>query len=372
MGGAERQVCILAAGLVGRGASVQIVSMLNTIANHPQLATASFQVRTLGMKRGHWKPTDLLNYIKVVRAYRPDVIHAQLFHANLLARVGRPFTRAPLVCTVQNSIETPERVKSAPLRTRLREVSYWLTDPLCELTTQVSVEGAERYIAIGATPASKMLFVPNGIDCERFRPDPSVRGRLRDELGLREAFIWIWIGRMEEQKDPWTLLEAFRLASESRPCALVAVGAGSLDQEMRQRATALGLASKVHFLGLRGDIPALLNGADGFVLSSAYEGLAMVLLEAAASGLPLVVTSAGAEAVVADKSGWVVKPRDPQALAERMCALMDMPVERRRAMGEAGRDFVRAKYGLNAVLDTWEGVYASLLEKKSFTAHAPS
>jgi glycosyltransferase involved in cell wall biosynthesis len=217
-----------------------------------------------------------------------------------------------------------------------------------------------------------MLFVPNGIDCERFRPDPSVRGRLRDELGLREAFIWIWIGRMEEQKDPWTLLEAFRLASESRPCALVAVGAGSLEQEMRQRATDLGLASKLHFLGLRGDIPALLNGADGFVLSSAYEGLAMVLLEAAASGLPLVVTSAGAEAVVADKSGWVVKARDPKALAERMCALMDLPVERRRAMGEAGRDFVRAKYGLNAVLDTWEEVYSSLLEKRRFTAHAPS
>ena len=87
----------------------------------------------------------------------------------------------------------------------------------------------------------------------------------------------------------------------------------------------------------------------------------MVLLEAACAGLPLVVTSAGAEAVAADKSGWVVKTRDPQALAERMCALMDLPVEKRRAMGEAGRDFVTAKYGLDSVLDTWEGIYTSLL-----------
>ena len=361
MGGAEVQVCNLAAGLLRRGATVQIISMLDTIANHPQLTSGSIPVRTLGMKRGHWSPSDLLEYIKIVRAYRPDVIHAQLFHAIVLARLGRPFTGAPLVCTAQASVEAPERTKMAPIRGRLREIAYRLTDPLCNLTTQVSVEGAERYVAVGATPASKMLFVPNGIDCEAFRPFPALRRQLRDELGLDEVFTWLWIGRMEEQKDPWTLLEAFRVASQSRPCTLVAVGAGSLDKEMRQRAAALGLASKVHFLGLRSDIPVLLNGVDGFVLSSSYEGLPMVLLEAAATALPLVVTSAGAEAVIADKSGWVVRTRDPQALAERMCALMDLPVERRRAMGQAGRDFVTAKYGLDTVLDTWEGVYTSLL-----------
>jgi glycosyltransferase involved in cell wall biosynthesis len=361
MGGAEVQVCTLAAGLVRRGATVQIISMMDAIANHPQLSTGSIPVRTLGMKRGHWKPGDLLHYIKLVRAYRPDIVHAQLFHATLLARLGRPFTSAPLVCTAQASIEGPERAKNAPIRTRLREVVYRLTDPLCNLTTQVSVEGAERYVAVGATPASKMLFVPNAIDSERFRPAPALRSQLRDELGLGEVFTWLWIARMEEQKDPWTLLEAFRLALHTRPCVLVAVGVGRLDKEIRQRAAALGLTSKVHFLGLRSDIPALLNAADGFVLSSSYEGLPMVLLEAACTGLPLVVTSAGAEAVAADKSGWVVKTRDPQALAERMCALMDLPVEKRRAMGEAGRDFVTAKYGLDSVLDTWEGIYTSLL-----------
>ena len=382
MGGAEVQVCNLAAGLLRRGATVQIISMIDTIANHPQLTSGSIPLRTLGMKRGHWSPNDLLEYIKVVRAYRPDVVHAQLFHAILMARLGRPFTRAPLVCTAQASIEPPERTKMAPIRARLREIVYRLTDPLCNLTTQVSVEGAERYVAVGATPASKMLFVPNAVDCERFRPFPALRRQLRDELGLGEVFTWLWIGRMEQvewskldyaygrmeqQKDPWTLLEAFRLASESRPCTLVAVGAGSLDEEMRQRAAALGLASKVHFLGLRTDIPVLLNGVDGFVLSSSFEGLPMVLLEAAATALPLVVTSAGAEAVIADKSGWVVRTRDPQALAERMCALMDLPVESRRAMGQAGRDFVTAKYGLDSVLDTWEGVYRSVLGSRHRT-----
>jgi glycosyltransferase involved in cell wall biosynthesis len=94
----------------------------------------------------------------------------------------------------------------------------------------------------------------------------------------------------------------------------------------------------------------------------------MVLLEAAASGLPLVITSAGgaAELVIPDKSGWVVRTGDPDALAERMRALMALSPDRRSAMGEEGRNFVASRFALDAVLNTWEHVYASLLEKKRF------
>src|SRR5258707_942607 len=130
MGGAEVQVCTLAAGFVRRGATVQIISMQSVIAEHPQLSAGSIDVRTLGMTRGRWKPSDLGHYVKIVRQYRPDIIHAQMFHANLMARLGRPFTRAPLVCTAQSINEGPEHVKNAPIRKRLREFVYRLTDPL--------------------------------------------------------------------------------------------------------------------------------------------------------------------------------------------------------------------------------------------------
>jgi glycosyltransferase involved in cell wall biosynthesis len=366
MGGAEVQICMLAAGLLRRGASVQIVPMLSVIAEHPQLADGSIAVSTLGMTRGRWKPSHFVRYIKTVRAYRPDIVHSHMFHANLLARIGRPFIHTPLVCTAHNTFETPELAKNnAGIRSRLRELAYRFTDPLCDLTTQVSSAGAERFVAIGATPASKMRFVPNAVDCERYRPDPALRRRIRDQLGLGDVFTWIWVGRIQQQKDPWTMLQAFRVAAASAtPCVLVVVGSGSLEQEMQQLATTLGIASKVHFLGMRRDVPALLNGADGYVLSSRYEGFPMVLLEAAASELPLVVTTAGAEAVVPEKSGWVVKAGDPDALAERMCALMALPPDRRRAMGEEGRNFVSSRFSLKAVLDTWESVYASLLANR--------
>jgi len=368
MGGAEAQVCSLAAGLVRRGVKVQIIPMAPLIAEHPQLSSVLIPVRTLGMTQGRWTPGDFFRYLRTVREFRPDIIHAHMFHASLLARVGRLFTGGRVVCTVHGVLDGPSWIKEANIRTRIRERIYRLTDPLCDLTSQVSVAGAERYVAVGATPASKMQFVPNGVDCARFRPDPELRRWIRGELGLADMFTWIWIGRMQEQKDPWTLLEAFRIASASgRPCVLLVLGSGPLEKEVRARAATSEVAAKVRFLGERSDVPALLNGADGLVLSSIFEGLPMVLLEAAATGLPLVVTSPGAEAVVPEKSGWVVKTRDPQALAERMCSLMKLSPESRRAMGEAGRNYVQSRFSLDAVLDTWERVYSSLLEK---SAHA--
>src|SRR5215472_14042685 len=122
MGGAEVQVCNLAAGWVRRGAVVQIISMLDKIAPHPQLADGSIVVRTLGMERGRWSPRHLARYVREARRFQPDVVHAQLFHASLLARVGRPLVRKPLVCTAQVMIEVPERFAQAPARTRLREL----------------------------------------------------------------------------------------------------------------------------------------------------------------------------------------------------------------------------------------------------------
>src|SRR6202158_1254731 len=153
--------------------------MLPDRAEHPQLYGGAITVDTLGMMRGRWKTSDLFRYAKTVRAYHPDIVHSHMIHATLLARLGRPLVGTPLVCTAHNIVEGPEHAQTAPLRTRLREIAYRLSDPLCELTTQVSAEGARRYVAIGATPASKMKYVPNAIDCERFRPEAELRRRPR-------------------------------------------------------------------------------------------------------------------------------------------------------------------------------------------------
>src|SRR6202035_4038511 len=116
----------------------------------------------------------------------------------------------------------------------------------------------------------------------------------------------------------------------------------------------------------------LMGAADGYVMSSAWEGLPMVLLEAAASGLPIVATNVGgnAEVVRDGVSGYLVPPSDPQRLALTLQKIEQMPTPVRATMGLAGRNFVVANYSISSVLDEWESIYRALIHKTSQLAYA--
>jgi glycosyltransferase involved in cell wall biosynthesis len=250
----------------------------------------------------------------------------------------------------------------------LREILYRLTDPLCDLTTQVSRAGLERYVRVGAVPAHKIRLIPNGVDTVRFRPDREARGIMRDALGLQDSFVWLAVGRFERAKDYPNMLRAFAGVVARRPEArLLIAGQGTLQGEAEQLAAKLKIADRVHFLGVRKDIPALMNAADAYVMSSAWEGTPMVLLEAGATGLPIVATAVGGngEVIVDGQTGFLVPPGDSEALMQAMLRLMDLSPEERVRMGLAGRAHVEANYSLERVVDQWEKLYQELLQKAS-------
>ena len=112
-------------------------------------------------------------------------------------------------------------------------------------------------------------------------------------------------------------------------------------------------------LGLRSDVAALMQAADGFLMTSHWEGLPMVLLEAGAGGLPIVATDAGGtrDAVLDGVSGHLTPTSDPEATAAAISRVMRMPVEERRRMGDAGREHVRRSFAIESVADTWERLY---------------
>jgi glycosyltransferase involved in cell wall biosynthesis len=131
----------------------------------------------------------------------------------------------------------------------------------------------------------------------------------------------------------------------------------------------LGLEDAVRFLGIRNDVPVVMSGADGYVMSSAWEGMPMVLLEAAAAGLPIVATRVGGnhEVVRHEETGFLVPAGDPEALAQAMLRLMELPEAQRREMGDRGRRHVRANYALTRVAERWEGLYREALARKGLT-----
>jgi glycosyltransferase involved in cell wall biosynthesis len=196
------------------------------------------------------------------------------------------------------------------------------------------------------------------------------RESVRGSLGLGREFVWLAVGRFEIQKDYPIMLRAFaRVHERVSRAVLLLVGRGSLQGETEALARELGLGASVWFLGVRDDIPELLNAADGYVMSSAWEGMPMVLLEATAAGLPIVATRVGGnqEVVCDGESGFLVPPRDADALALAMLRLMEMPEVQRRDMGDRGREHVQSHYGLKRTIACWESLYHEVLARKGLT-----
>ena len=362
LGGAETQLVHLATRLKARGWDVRVVSLTPPRVYVQELEAAGVPVISLGIKGKLPDPRPVFRLARMIRTWRPEVVHSHMVHANLLARLVRLLAPIPvLICTAHNIDEKGRRGSG-----RLREMAYRLTDPLCEFTTQVSRAGMERYARIGAVPRHKIRYLPNGVDTERFCPDPELRARLRQELGLETAFAWLAVGRLDVQKDYPNLLRAFtQVAQEREEAVLLIAGDGPLRPAMENLAHEMGLGERVRFLGIRRDVPALMNAADAFVLSSAWEGFGLVIAEALACKLPVVVSDSGGPREVVDNGrvGFLVPPRDPDALAQAMARLMNLPEAERRRMGELGREYVEANYSLDRVVDQWEALYTELLAR---------
>jgi glycosyltransferase involved in cell wall biosynthesis len=282
-----------------------------------------------------------------------------MVHANLMARALRLLVRIPVVVsTIHNVYE------GGPLWM----AAYRLTNGLVDHMTIISEAAANRFITERIVPSRLLTVVPNGIDTDRMRHvPPGTRETIRRSVGLgQDDFAWLAVGRFEIAKDYPTMLRAFaRLREHHLGAVLLLVGRGSLQQEAEALTAELALDGAVRFLGVRDDVPAVMSAADGYVMSSAWEGMPMVLLEAAAAALPIVATRVGGnqEVVLDGETGFLVPARDPEALALGMARLMTLSQAQRRSMGERGHEHVRANYGLSRVAERWEGVYREAMAK---------
>jgi glycosyltransferase involved in cell wall biosynthesis len=354
-GGAEIQVCRIAVGLRRRGWEVTVVSMIPPEALEAELHAAGVALHSLDMRPGIPNPAAIIKLRKILSCRRPQIVHSHMYHANLLGRVTRLFARIPLlICTAHNIRESG----------RAGELAYRFTDHLADLTTNVSQAAVQRFIRIGAVPAQRIRFIPNGLDVSAFAPDSEARARLRQQLNLGDKFAWLAIGRFEEAKDYPNLLRAFKTTPPN--AILLVVGRGKLEFQLRDLAAALRIAERVRFLAVRNDVPALMNAVDGYVMSSLWEGMPLVLQEASATGLPIVATDVGgnADVVANGSSGILVPPANSEALGQAMRQVMALSQGQRQEMGRVGRRHVQSRFDMDSVLDQWEELYRELWTAK--------
>ncbi len=329
----------------------------------PERSTAdllahSVLVANLGMQRGVPDPRAVMRLRRVLRRWQPDVVHSHMIHANLLSRITRLV--APMPVLVSSGHSTNEGAN-------WRYLAYRLTHRLSDVTTNVSAAAVAEATRRGAAPKGSIRVMPNGIDVEPYAPSPERRERSRAALQLQDEFTWLAAGRLAEVKDYYSMLAAFvGLKPAARETVLLIAGTGPLEDRLRARIAALNLASSVRLLGLRSDMPDLLAGADGYVMSSRWEGLPIALLEAAAAGLPIVATDVGGNADVVQEgvSGVLVPSGEPDALARAMRKIMDMSAEERAEMGRRGRVRVIDTFSLARVVDRWIALYEEVSARK--------
>jgi glycosyltransferase involved in cell wall biosynthesis len=354
MGGADQQILILARAMRARGHEVRIVTLAPLGPMGLEARADGIPIESLELRRSIGDLPRVIRLARMIRSWQPDLLHSHLVHANLLASTLRPITRVPALISTIHSIND-----GGPLRM----AAYRLTSGQVDRFTIISRLAAERYVAIGAVPASLVQVIPNAVDTDRFRRLPEARTVLRKELGLDHQFVWLAVGRFEEAKDYPTMIAGFARLGVSRPDSyLLLVGKGSLRENVEALLREHGLEQRVRFLGVRRDVPELMSAADGYLLSSAWEGMPVVLLEAAAAELPVVSTRVGGVAEVVDdgSTGLLVPPGDPKALAGAMEAIETLHPAARAAMGARGRALVEQRYGTRQIMEMWERLYGEL------------
>jgi glycosyltransferase involved in cell wall biosynthesis len=357
LGGAEQQAILLAKGLRRRGWRVSMVALSGSGGDAAaELEDAGVQFLSLQMRKGLADPRGWIRFQRWLWREQPDVLHAHLPHAAWLARWSRLAAPVPLVVDTLHSSSTG---------TLGRHFGYACSHLLTDHVTAVSEATAASHLAAGMVSESKLSVVWNGIDVDRWQPDARARCEAREELGVKDDFLWLAVGRLEAVKDYPSLLRAMTRTPEQ--ARLLVLGAGPQEGRLTELAEWLGLKRRVRFAGFEPNVVRWMRAADGFVLSSRYEGLPMVLLEAGACGVPVVATDVlGTREVVVDgETGWLAPAGDAQELAKTMMKLMHMPPDARHAMGERARRHVARNFSLEAVLDRWERLYGELLERKN-------
>ena len=360
IGGAEQQVILLAKGLSKRGWRVSLVALSGTGGSAAgELSNAGVEFLSLGMRKGLADPRGWIRLNRWLRRERPDVVHSHLPHAAWLMRWSR--LAAP-VRVVLDTIHTS--ATGTPGRKFAYRHSNWLPDQV----TAVSEAVAKAYLSAQMVSPDCLIVLPNGVDLEKWKPDPVVRGALRKELGLTDEFLWFAAGRLEPVKDYPTLLQA--MAQIETPARLVIAGGGSLDGELHRLSEKLAIGSRVQFLGFEPDVRRWMQAADGFVLSSRWEGLPMGLLEASACALPAVATAVpgNSEVVTHGYTGILAETGSATVLAAAMNRLMQTPPRERNAMGERAQQFVMERYDLER-LGRWEALYGALLGRNRLPLH---
>jgi len=310
----------------------------------------------------------LLGLMRVIRAFRPDIIHTHTAKAGFLGRLAAVLMPGPRPVIVHTYHGHVLEGYFGAARTSLYRFLERSLARVSQCLLGVSQATVDDLVRLRVAPRERFRVIPIGLDLERFaHPDREAAARLRDACGAGGGDVLAgFVGRLVPIKRVDLVLRATAAARQQGvPVRLMVVGDGPCRPRLELLARSLGVGDAVRFLGYLPDASAAAAAADVAILASDNEGTPVALIEAAAAGRPAVATAVGGVPdVVVPGTGVVVPPRDTAALAQGLAQLA-RDAELRGQMGARARAHVTESFSIDRLLSDVEALYYEMLSTGS-------
>ncbi|MDR2395766.1 MAG: glycosyltransferase [Endomicrobium sp.] len=353
IGGAEVVTVDIANRMLDKGNEILILYLTGQNLNQHRI-NKGIEIVGLNMQKNLFSfVKSLLKAKKILKNFCPDVVHSNMYHANIFSRILRIFYRFKcLICSEHNC-----RI-GIGIRHRIRLLFYQITQNLSDLDTNVSEEAVELFLKYKAFNKNTSLYMYNGIDLKKFYSNNNARKEIRKIYNIANSeFLFLNIGRLTLAKDQKSLIEAFSLLSQKHTnIKLMIIGNGDLEQELKNFAIEKNVNNLVIFTGNIKNVQDYYNASDVFVLSSAWEGFGIVIAEAMACALPVIATNAGGVREVLNDDQFIAPIKDSSALYKKMKYMYLLKNEERNKIGN--KNLNRAKFfDIDSITSKWLNIY---------------
>lgn len=360
LGGAEKQLVLLARGLSQRGVRTHLLVLFHKGPREAELRDSGVILVNLGFQRMtlHWKSLTgnvraFVNLLAFLRREKPQVLQAFLLHSYVLAAPAARLARVPVLVAGRRSLGFFKRGHRVALA--LERIATRWTD-LLVANAQAVADDVRRDEGV---PDAKLTVIPNGMTRKEFE-------LARPAEVATSLPVVLCVANLATHKGHRHLLEACtELRRRGKPCTLVLIGDGAERHALEQLAACLRI--DVRFLGFRTDVATFLARADVVVLPSLYEGSSNAVMEAMAAGRPVVATAVGGTPeLLEDGRGVLVAPADADALADGLQSVLG-DREAAAVLGRRAREWALANLTADVMVDRYVALYHQLLERR-FTA----
>ncbi len=333
-----------------------------------QLEELGINVRALDLNSNLANPFLLFRLKKWVAASNPDAVQTWMYHGDLIGGIGTRMAGSyPLSWGIHNTVLVPGVHRRSTIW-----ISQWsarLSKTIPDRIHCCSEASKEVHAAIGYDE-SKMVVIPNGTDMSLFTPNQEAGIRLRKEMDIPpEAYVIGMVARFDPAKDHENFVKAAGLLSdlceEEVHFVLCGLGCDWDNTELAAWVDDAGIREHLHPLGLRTDIPLLMNAFDILAISSEGEAFPLVAGEAMATGVPCVVTDVGDSSIIVADTGEVVPPKDSEALAKGFAKMIQLGKEGLAEKGRQARNRIEQEYRLEVITQKYENHWREMIEEKS-------